>query len=424
MRNLVALVGIQGSNSLVPLLVVPFALTMVGTDAYAQIAITEALSALALAAILFSFDVDGVARIAKLEKSADNALLGAALSAILAARLLLFAIMAPLMLLGYWLAQGERIDLLAWWLLVPLGQIFHSYWFYQAIEDNFVPAVVTLLSRVATIGIVAGFVRTADDAALVPLAIGLPFVAGGLVSILYLLLIRRIPVRRVPLTSILSDLRHGKEVFAGNVAVSLYREMNVVILGVVGAPAAGIATYALVEKSIKMLQACTRPLNQLFFPKVLRDLSTEVAPNRAIARRIARYTLPQIGAVLALIAVLPVGFLVASAFIPQLRALGELPEVGTMAAIMAPTMVFGLVNFMYGTAGLNALNQRGYFFGAILATGLFSVVACFALATKFGAVGAAVCFVLSEALLFLLVMSRYRSREHSVDTPRTDGRAI
>lgn len=424
LRNLVGLIGIQGSNALVPLLIVPFALAMVGTSAYAQIAITEALSAFALSAVLFSFDVDGVARVARLGKPAERLLLGAALSSVVAARLLLFVIVAPLLLTGYWLAGGESSGLLALWLLVPLGQVLHSYWFYQAIEDNTAPAVITLLSRAVTVAIVVGFVRDATDAALIPLAIGGPFVLGGLVSMLYLLIVLRIPLQRVRLTEILADLRHGKEVFAGNTAVSLYREMNVVILGIVGVPATGVATYALVEKSIKMLQACTRPLNQFFFPMVLRDLSDAVAPDRAIARRIARYTLPQAAAVLALIVVLPIVYLGASRIFPRLQTLGELPGVGVMAAIMAPAMLLGLANFMYGTAGLNALNQRGYLFRAILATGLFSIVACFALAWTVGAVGAAICFVQAEAMLLLLVLSRYRSRHGAAPDMRVNGHVI
>lgn len=420
MRNLVALIGIQGSNALVPLLIVPFALSTVGAVAYAQVAITEALSAFALAAVLFSFDVDGVVRVAQLGKPAERASLGLALSSVVAARLLLFMVVAPLLLAGYWAAGGKNPGFLALWLLVPLGHAFHSYWFYQAIEDNMAPAVITLLSRVVTIVIVLTLVRTPEDAGLIPLAIGAPFVVGGMISLLYILFVLKIPLRRVSIVTLFSDFRHGKEVFAGNVAVSLYREMNVVILGIVGAPAAGIATYALIEKSIKMLQACTRPLNQLFFPKVLRDLAGEVAPDRAIARRIARYTLPQVATVLLLMAVMPLAYLAAAMIFPRLQALGALPGLGMMAAVMAPAVLFGLANFMYGTAGLNALNERGYFFVAILATGVLSVILCLGLAWAFGAIGAAICFTLAEAILFLLVFCRYMAGPKTASNMRAD----
>ena len=407
LHNLGALTVIQASNALVPLLIVPYALATVGTGAYAEIAITEAISALVLAAVLFSFEVDGVARITRLGRQAEPAKLGAVVSEVLAARLLLFAIVGPLAIAIYWLAGGRATGLLALWLLVPLGHIFHAYWFYQATERNIPPAAITLLSRVLTLAIIFGFVRGPGDAALIPLAIGGPFVAAGLCSTLYIIAGLRIPVGTVRFATILAGLRTGKEVFAGNVAVSFYREMNVVILGIVGVPAAGISTYALVEKSIKMLQAVTRPLNQLFFPKVLHALSDKAVPGREVARLILRYTLPQLGAVLGMMVLIPLGYGAAATVLPRVRALVELPDVATMAAIMAPAMLLGIANFMFGTAGLNALGQRHYLFLAIVATGLASVATCFVLGAAFGAIGAALCFVLAEAMLFALVLRRY-----------------
>lgn len=409
-RNLVALTGIQGSNAFVPLLIVPYALSVIGVTAYAHVAITEAISALALAAVLFSFDIDGVARVARASEDARRDALGETLSTILSARLLLFATVSPLLLLAYWLASGQGILLLALWLLVPLGQVFHSYWFYQAIEDNLAPAVITLLSRVVTVAVVFAFVHGPDDAALIPLAIGGPFVLGGILSTVYITRTFGMSLRWVGLSTILTDLRHGKEIFAGNLAVSFYREMNVVILGIVGVPAAGISTYALIEKTIKMLQACTRPLSQLFFPKVLRALSSTTEPSPAVARLIARYTWPQIAAVLVLIVAFPGAYTIGAMVFPKLAQFETLPQVKLMAMIMAPAMLLGLANFMYGSAGLNALNHRQYFFVAILVVGLLSVSFCFALSLLFGTIGAAMCFVFAEFLLFILVLARYRHR--------------
>lgn len=407
LHNLVALTAIQGSNALVPLLIVPFALTTVGAVSYSHVAITEAISAFVLAAVLFSFEVDGVARVTRFGRDATSAQLGPVICEVFAARLLLFAIFAPLAIAIYCLAGGQSARLLALWLLVPLGHVFHGYWFYQATERNVPAAVITLLSRLVTLAIVFGLVRGPGDAVLIPLAVGGPFVIAGLVSALYLVLVRRIPIGRVPLSTILDGLRRGKEVFAGNVAVSLYREMNVVILGIVGVGATGISAYALIEKSIKMLQAVTRPLNQFFFPKVLRALSNEARPSRGVSRLIARYTLPQLGAVLALIVLIPIIYGTAAIVFPRLCVLSDLPDVDVMAAIMAPAMLLGIANFMFGTAGLNTLGQRGYLFLAIVVTGVASVAMCFGLGIMFGAIGAAISFVLAEAMLFVFVLRRY-----------------
>lgn len=423
MRNLVALIGIQGSNAFVPLLIVPYALSVIGVAAYAQVAVTEAVSALALAAVLFSFDVDGVARVARLGPVARREALGDVLSEILLTRLLLFGTVSPLLLLIYWLARGEEILLLGLWLLVPLGHVFHSYWFYQSVEDNLAAAVFTLLSRVATLVIVFTCVHGPDDATLIPLAIGGPFVLGGLFSFAHIIRRFDISLRWVGLPRLVAGLRDGKEIFAGNVAVSFYREMNVVILGIVGVPAAGISTYALIEKTIKMLQACTRPLSQLFFPKVLRALSSATMPSTVIARLIARYTLPQIAAVVVLIVAFPITYSLACTLFPRLAAFRALPQVEIMTMIMAPAMLLGLANFMFGTAGLNTLNHRRYLFVAILVTGILNIALCFLLSWLVGTMGAAICFLLAEALLFALVLAPYL-RGHALQPTPAEQRKL
>jgi PST family polysaccharide transporter len=405
--NLVALVGVQGGNALVPLLVVPFALAMMGPDAYAKVAIAEAISAIVLASVLFSFEIDGVARIAGMRAGNDRNALGLALSEIISARLVLFFAGSIVVLGGYWLLHGSDVGLLALWLLVPFGQIFHSYWFYQGIENNVPPAVITLLSRAVTVAIVVLFIRAPSDQYLLPLAVGAPFAIGGMVSTGYLIIVQRLRVRWAGLSQVFALLSHGKEVFAGNAAVMLYREMNIVILGIIGANAASIATYALIEKSIKMLQACTRPLSQLFFPKVLGALSGERRPTPAIARIIASFTAPQVMLVALLLAAIPVAYLVARLIWPQLSLFGDLPQLWLLVAIMAPATVIGLANFMFGTAGLNYLGERRYYFHVILITGVASVGASLALSSFLGAVGAAICFVGAEALLLILVLSRY-----------------
>lgn len=407
LSNVAALTVIQGSNALVPLLIVPFAVLTVGTDVYAQVATTEALSALVLATVLYSFDVDGVALIAQSERGSERAFQGEVFSAVLTARLLLFAVAAPLGIAIYRLAGGDGVLLLAYWLLVPLGHAFHAYWFYQATERSLPAAIFTSVGRLASLAVIFGLVRGPEDASLIPLAIGGSFLITGVASTLYIVTVLQVPVRAASLASISRNLAAGKEVFAGNIAVSLYREMNVVILGIVGAPAASVSTYSLVEKSVKVLQAIARPLNQLYFPKVLRALSGVPAPDRGAARIIGRYTLPQLIVGVLLIALVPPSFAIAVPLVPQMHALAKLPDLATMAAVMAPAMLFGIANFMYGTAGLNALRQRGYLFLAIMATGAANVATCLGLSLTFGAIGASVCFLLAEAMLFGLIMLRY-----------------
>lgn len=405
--NLTALVCIQASNALIPLMIVPFVLSEIGVHSYAELAIAESISMIVLATVLFSFEVDGVARVAGFRMTEHLIELGDALSEIVAARLILFVVASAVVLAGYGLVTGHEPVLLALYLLVPLGQVFHSYWFYQGTETNLAPAIITLISRLVTLVIVFVGVRGPADQMLVPLAIGAPFAIGGLVSLLYLAIGKGLHLRWVGFASIFRVIRHGKEIFVGNAAVILYRDMNVVLLGIAGTAASGIAVYSLVEKTVKMIQACTRPLNQFFFPKVLRSIAQEHTPTKAVARIVLRFTAPQVAVTAGILAAIPLTYAVVSPHWPWLAQFARLPYVVELLAIMAPATLFGLANFMFGSAALNYLGERAYLLRSILATGVISALACLVFAPRFGATAAGICFVGSEILLFLFVLLRY-----------------
>ena len=82
-------------------------------------------------------------------------------------------------------------------------------------------------------------------------------------------------------------------------------------------------------------------------------------------------------------------------------------RVATLVGFMSLVSFLGIPNFTLGWAGLTALGARRYLFGAILATALLSLASCVVLVLLLGENGAAICFVLAEALLFGLVVWRY-----------------
>lgn len=405
--NLAALTCLQASNAVIPLLIVPFAIARLGATAYADVAIAEAMSMIAVAAVLYSFEVDGVSRIAGLKIASHRAELSVILSAIFFSRLLIFVGTAAVLTLAVSLFTSLSPLLLACWLLVPLGQVLHSYWFYQGIEFNIPAAALTLLARVSSFVIVITCVHSAHDQLLVPLSIGAPFAIAGIASLLYKIRILGVRLRWVGWRTVLEYLTNGRRIFTGTAAVMLYRELNVVLMGVVGVPSAAISSYALAEKSIKMIQAVTRPLNQIAFPKVLRAIGQYDQPKPAAARVIMRYTTPQIVLVAALIIAVAASFGEMAKLLPSLARFKALPDFGLLFLIVAPAPLLGLANFMLGSAGLNFLNAQPYYLRAILVTGVVSLATCLILSSIYGAVGAAISFVGAEFTLLLLVIRRY-----------------
>ncbi|UZK68743.1 hypothetical protein OKW76_11920 [Sphingomonas sp. S1-29] len=406
--NLAALTCLQASNAVIPLVIVPFAIARLGAVAYADVAIAEAVSMIAVAVVLYSFEVDGVSRITGLSLHRDREALSEILSSILFARLIMFTGAAIALLLITAAFTSLPLALVACWLLVPLGHVFHSYWFYQGVEFNIPPAILTLTARLTSLAAVVIFVHSAADRLLVPLAVGAPFAVAGLASTIYKSHMLGVKIRWTGARNVLAYLAHGRRIFVGTAAVMLYREINVLLMGVIGVPAAAISSYSLVEKSIKMIQAVTRPLNQIAFPKVLLALKPYDRPDRGTLKIVLRYTAPQVAVVAMVIVGLWVGFDRLAELSPSIAQFRTLPDVTTLFIIAIPAPLFGLANFVLGSAGLNFLNAQRYFLGAILTTGAVSVTACLILSHFFGAVGASIAFVGAELTLLLMVLHRYR----------------
>lgn len=405
--NLAALTCLQASNAVIPLLIVPLAIVRLGAGAYAHVAIAEAISMIAVAAVLYSFEVDGVSRIIGFGIRSHRAELSTVLSTILFARLLIFAAVSTTLMAGTFLFTALDPALLACWLLVPFGQVFHSYWFYQGIESNVPPAMLTFAARLSSLVLIATCVHSAEDSVLVPLAVGAPFAIAGLLSATYKIRSLNMQIGRTSHTQVFAYLGQGRRIFLGTAAVMLYREINVLLMGLAGVPAAAISSYSLAEKGIKMVQAVSRPLTQIAFPKVLRALGHVDRPERRAAQIIARYTIPQMAVLAAAMAFLWLSVDHLVILVPSLARFQHLPDIGLMLVILAPAPLFGIANFMLGSAGLNYLGSQDYYLRAILATGLASVAACFLLSTLIGAVGAAICFVGAEFTLLMLVVRRY-----------------
>jgi PST family polysaccharide transporter len=407
--NLVSLTCIQVSNGVLPVLIFPFTLGVVGGDFYAKVALSEALSVVLLTIVLYSFEIDGVAQVVGLDAEKDRDQLSLTFSAVFYVRMMLFAVAAPLVLLGAVLLDKQLVPLTLYWMLVPLSYAIQSSWLFLGLERNAPVALFTVLSRASAVALVFSLVEKPLDYARVPLLIGLASLAGAIASLVYTQQWLGLRFVAVPSATLKRMFWSGKELFAGNISGILFRDVNVIVLGALGVSGAAVASYSMAEKITKAMQASMRPLNQLFFPEALRIGRSADArgPTGVVLRRLLRITWPQLAALAGLWAILAVGYAAFGSAIPWLRRIENLDRVAGLVGFMGMVTFFGTANFTLGWAGLVALRAQRYLFGSILATGLISLASCFILASLVAENGAAICFVFAEALFLALVVRRY-----------------
>ena len=408
--NLASLTTIQLSNAVLPLVIFPFTLNVIGSDMYSKVVLSEALALFALPFVLYSFEVDGVSKIVGLDIRGDIKEISKVFSEVFCLRMSIFILCLIAILLLSPLLGKEVLVLVYCWMLIPFSHILQSFWLFQGIERNAPVALFNFVSRLACVGLVVLLVRKPTDYYWVPIIIGLCYMAGGLLSLAYAVLRYKLRLRFFPFNELKESISSGKDIFLGNLSVMLFRDMNILILGFVSGDGKAIAAYSIAEKLIKSIQATMRPLNQLFFPKVVRLTKEFKGPSKLIFKKILRLTLPQETVLLVIGALFIAGFNIIENRVQFLREFPSKEEVVLLISIMCPAVLFGIANFMFGTAGLNHLNRRRYYFKSLLAVGILSVMACLIMVYLYGAIGASGSFLFSEVFLLALIVRKYYNK--------------
>jgi PST family polysaccharide transporter len=405
--NLFSLTAIQASNAFSPLLIYPFVLAMVGDHHYTEIVLAETFTMFLLTFVIYSFEIDGVASIVGFHPERNRQEISTAVSEIITLRLLFYfvgivfleAIVALIKPSLSWLVFG--------WSLVSLSYALQPNWLYQGLERNLPIAITTIVSRLGALVTILAVIRGESDYALVPYIIGLWYLGGAIAALAYAVHAFKLQWVTPSAKRAVWLAKHGTSVFVGNLGTVLYRDTGILFLSALGISSSGIAAYSLAEKLAKAVQAATRPLNQYFFPRALAVAKAAGSPSKSVFKQILRFTFPQEVVVLCLIISLALVYLVGKDQITAFVHIQNLEYALQLAILMSTVSFFGTANFMFGSAGLNALGARKNLLKAIVLTGLISAAVNVASIPLMGELGAAVCFVLSELLLLTLIIRRY-----------------
>lgn len=404
-----SLMAIQGANALFPLLVFPFLLGALGTDAFSTLVVAEAVAFYVLTVCLYSFDTSGVQYILEAKRDGGHKAEARCFFNILGVRVFLFFISALPLGAIYYFCAGESFSVFLVWLFFALGMVLQSNYYFQAIERNWPLAAFVIVSRVIALLSVYFFVKNAEDLLLASLILVGSFLASG--GAAFFSLIKKFgfsELKAFSFKSVVPLLSEGKHIFVGNASVALFRGANVLILAGIS-NASAVSAYSLAEKVIKSIQALARPLNQLFMPKAIRawNMLVEDKKTKLEAFRIIwKHTRVQ---VFLMLLVLPVGgvFIYVAHLFEYLVGFSD--HAIFLIALMAPAVVFGVANAMFGAVGLSLIGAQAYFAKAVFCVGvtvfLLSIVASY----FFGATGAAFSFVIAEAFLLISFLWNYKT---------------
>ena len=413
--NFFSLSLLQLVNNIIPLLIFPYLVRVLGVDAFGILSFVLAVIAYGMILTDYGFDLSATRLIsvhrdehAKLEE-----IFGAVMSIKFLLAMLYFAVIMLLTLLVDKFAAHAALYYLAFGMV--LGEVFFPTWFFQGVEEMRYITLINATTKILFTLLIFALVRGPEDLARVPLlnSLGALLAAGTALRV-----VRRrygIGWRRPTLAQMRFYLADGWYIFTSRIAVELYMTSNVVILGFFASDRV-VGHYAIVEKSIRAIARLLDPLTRTVYPWLARlhkeSLSDFYRRNVQLSLLIVALMLPLS---------LAVWF-----YTPQILRLvaGEnvSPEMVELMHILTFILPFSLFGSQY-TNMLVTLNETKLLNNVVVIAGVANVLCAVVAIHFYGAVGLAWTNVL---ILYGIYVSKgyftlWRFRRRDLKRPHTSG---
>lgn len=280
-------------------------------------------------------------------------------------------------------------------LIIP-ANISMTVWFYLGMEKIKYLNLLNLISKSLYIVCIFLLVKRPEDFYYVPLLTGITASTVGLFS-LYLLFFK-FGVYPLYLKSInlIQSIKNNWNFFLSILAINLYRNTNVLILGLLAnESAAGI--YSGGEKIVIVIQSMFAPVTQVIYPYISRLRATE--PDKS--KKILMTSVLLIGTATLFVSLSL--FIFANKI--ALIVLGEqFVKSGIVIRIASFVVFFGTLNFILGIIFMTNYGMKKEFSKAVMITGLANIIICIILSRLWNVIGTAISFLSAELILTILLL--------------------
>ena len=264
-KNYVALLFIQGTNFILPLIIFPYLVRTLGSEKYGLVMVAQSVALFLTIIVDFGFNISATREVANLKN--DKEKLSQFYWNVFSIKLVLI-IITFLLLLGLIICVDKfSVDPLIYLFSfgLVLGQAIFPTWFFQGIEKMQVITIVNVAAKLFFTISLFFVVLSPSDYQYVPIFNGLGFVISGLFGFVFSL--QYVKFIFPKLSQVKEIIENSSSLFFSNFAVSLYTSSNTLILGFfAGDSMAGI--YASMEKLILAIKSLYSPFYQAIFPNL------------------------------------------------------------------------------------------------------------------------------------------------------------
>ena len=391
--NYLSLFVLQIANYLLPLLVLPFLVRILGTEKFGLVMFAQALILFLTIFVDFGFNLSGTREISIARDNKDK--LSEIFSAIMFIKICLIIVAFTILFIVVNVFTRFRIDSEIYYLTfgIVIGQALFPVWFFQGIEKMKFITLINITAKLIFTLLVFVFIRQQSDYIFVPVYNSLGFIVSGIIGFLFCF--RYVKVKIPSFYTIKRLLKESSILYVSNFATSLYTASNVFILGIfAGNSIAGI--YASMEKLILAIKNIYSPFYQALYPWLSKQKDN-----------VKIRTIKKIKPLILLLSVLItiVILLFGNTLLLVIYDNKLITNYAIIFKLLSLISIFSALNMLYNTLYFPSIKKYKIRMNILISGGVFNLFISLILVYYFGIYGTAFSVVSTE--LFLLILGIY-----------------
>ncbi len=262
-----ALSIVQGTNFLLPLLVMPYVISRIGADGFGVIAVAQVVMIFLSTISDYGFNLTATRDIAVYKN--DDSKISKIFFTVLASKLLICVALLLLLLVAavFIPVIREHFILYALGFTYVIGQSLFVNWFFQGIEKMHYITISTLISRLVFVLLVLLFIKEKGDGKYFLFFLGIGNTIAGFVSILLAMRIFKLQFIRPLRADVLHEIKEGWQITVSNLSINTYMYCGIFILRIFTNDLI-VGYYSIAERIFFAVRQVLSVFSQAVYPQV------------------------------------------------------------------------------------------------------------------------------------------------------------
>ncbi len=403
-KNVTALLTLKGADYILNFLMFPFMLRMIGPEKFGAIIFMQTIVQYFVIVTDYGFNMTAPRDIARAE---NNFEVGKIFMNVISAKIIMISVICFISgVVIFFLPSSFEFDALLFLAVMPLalGNVAFPVWFFQGIQEMKYITISSVIARSLLLVLMLITVREPTDYLIAAILFSSMPVVSGILSFQIIIQKYKYVFARPNFQGIIKTIKDGWQIFLSTVAIHLYTNTNILILGLFTNPTI-VGYFGAASKLTDSIKGLMSAVTQAVYPHVSAKLKTSVSDTIVFIRKFTKYYAGLFFIISSLL------FILAEPVI--LLLFGESYKNSIIIFRILAFLPF-IISFsqVYGMQVLLNFGKQSTFSKILMAAAAFDLAILFPLAHFFGEIGVAITMVAVE--IFVTFVTRHYAKKIGV----------